>query len=100
MRNSMDETHLRKPSVWGPQFWKTYDIIANTYPKHPTKSERRAVVKFFESQKYLIPCATCAINYKSIIDRYPPEARSRQDLQKWLELLKQKVKKHTENNIK
>ena len=92
----MDESNLRKPSVWGPHFWKMYDIIANTYPKRPNGKERRAMLKFLESQKYLIPCSSCASNYKAIIKRHPPNVESRESLQKWFELLKRKVQEHVD----
>ena len=87
---------LRDPSVWGPKFWATYDIIAETYPKHPDKKERKAAIDFFHSQKYLIPCTTCAHNYQKVYRKYPPDVSSRKALKKWLLLLKEKVAEHVE----
>lgn len=85
---------LHDPKVFGPVFWKTYDIVVDTYPKHPDKKHREAVKMFFRSQKYVIPCASCAQNYRKIYKNHPPQVESRQALQKWLALLKAKVAEH------
>jgi hypothetical protein len=87
---------FRDPKVFGPPFWKTYDIIAATYPKHPNKKEREAAKMFFQSQKYLIPCAICAHNYRKIYKNYPPHLESRTALMAWVATLKAKVAAHVE----
>jgi FAD-linked sulfhydryl oxidase len=79
---------LRDPRVWGPQFWKTYDIIADTFPEHPSEKQRHAARSFFESQKHLIPCKKCARHYKKILRQYPVQTRNRQELQAWLQIVK------------
>uniref|UniRef100_A0A6C0BNM6 thiol oxidase n=1 Tax=viral metagenome TaxID=1070528 RepID=A0A6C0BNM6_9ZZZZ len=86
--------HLRDPKVWGPTFWKTYDIIVQTYPREPNKKQRKAALDFFHSQKYLIPCTRCSKNYRRILRKYPPRVESRPALEEWFTLLKHKVAKH------
>ena len=84
------------PKVFGPTFWKTYDIIAETYPKHPTKKQQAAAKMFFRSQKYLIPCTSCAHNYRLIYKKFPPRVENRETLRAWLQLLKTKVSEHVQ----
>lgn len=86
----------RDPSVWGPKFWAAYDVIAETYPKHPDKKEKSAAKMFFHSQKYLIPCTSCAKNYRKFYKHNPPRLSSRTELKAWLHLLKDDVAKHVE----
>jgi hypothetical protein len=87
----MASEKMHDPKVFGPVFWKTYEIIVETYPHNPNKREKEAAKMFFRSQKYLIPCATCAANYRKIYKTYPPQVDSRDDLKNWLQLLKEKV---------
>lgn len=94
-RRKRTSEELREPKVWGPVFWETYDIIANTYPIHPSRQERRAARLFFRSQKYIIPCETCSENYRAIYKLNPPRVESRESLQQWLAKLKSDVAKHT-----
>lgn len=88
--------NVHDPKVWGPPFWRVYDIIVTTYPHRPSHKERNAVRSFFESQKYLIPCRKCVKGYRSIIRRYPPQVESRDKLTKWLKLVKEETRKHVE----
>ena len=85
---------LREPKHWGPIYWDAYDVVVKTYPRRPTKRERVAAIQYFSSQKYLIPCKTCAGNYRSIYKQYPPRVESREALQKWLDIVKVEVAKH------
>ena len=84
----------RNPLVWGRHFWTVYDLIAETYPHRPSSKEKDAALDYFNSQKYLIPCQTCAANYRSIIKEFPPRVSSRGALQEWLATVKTQVAKH------
>jgi len=90
----MSEEKLRDPRVWGPPFWKVYDILVATYPSKPSQKQRRAMKRYFQVQKYLIPCETCAKNYRSIYSKYPPQVHSKEAMQAWLKILKSEVGKH------
>ena len=94
------EKFIRNPNIWGPAFWKTYDFIVATYPTKPNGKEQKAAIRFFASQRYLIPCESCAKNYRKIYKNHPPRVQSRRSLQKWLDMVKQKVKTHIEKNEK
>jgi hypothetical protein len=83
------------PKVWGPKFWAVYDIIGETYPRHPVEKDKVAVKMFFSSQKRVIPCKTCRKSYKKIYRDHPPQVDSREELQAWIKLLKEKVAQHT-----
>ncbi len=87
-----DPGSLRDPRVWGPQFWKTYDIIVETFPERPSEKQQQAARAFFESQKHLIPCKKCARHYKDILRKHPVKTKNRESLQKWLVILKERVK--------
>ena len=91
---SPSKANMRRPSYWGPTFWKTYDIICETYPTAPTSEEKHAAKRFFYSQRYLLPCKTCRKNYVSIIEQYPPRVESRKALRSWMRMLKEQVNKH------
>jgi len=101
MENSPEsQRNLRDPKVWGPTFWKMYDTIAKTYPKNPSKKQRRAAIEFFHSQKYLIPCTTCSKNYRKFYRKYPPAVKNREALKDWVALLQSDVAKHTAKDKK
>ena len=63
------ETNKRKrvnlsPDFWGPSMWKSIHSIVAGYPEKPTIEEVNALTNFFNSLKYLIPCAKCRVHYE------------------------------------
>jgi mitochondrial FAD-linked sulfhydryl oxidase len=94
-KSSDTSKRKRDPKRWGPIFWEFLTYVVDTYPKKPTRTEQRAIRLLFSSQKFLLPCITCAENYRKIYKANPPQTQSRSTMQAWLALLKQEVAKHT-----
>jgi FAD-linked sulfhydryl oxidase len=94
-KSKSTEASKRDPKRWGKTFWSFYQYVIDTYPEKPTRREQRAMRLLFSSQKFLLPCITCAENYRKIYKANPPQTQSRSTMQAWLALLKQEVAKHT-----
>tara|TARA_B100001123_G_scaffold66517_1_gene74044 strand:- start:3487 stop:4005 length:519 start_codon:yes stop_codon:yes gene_type:complete len=82
------------PSVWGPKLWFALHTITLNYPKKPTYQNKKCYNNFFMSLQYIIPCSTCAKNFKKHLDKYPitDYLDCRKDLVLWL------IKIHNEVN--
>ena len=74
------------PSVWGPVFWTTMHIVTLGYSPNPTKEEKEAVIQFFRSLEFVIPCPICRAHYSKFLKDDPVENHvgSRDALIKWL----------------
>lgn len=94
VRNDKTEASKRDPKVWGPVFWDYYDYVVDMYPEKPTRHEQRAMRLLFSAQKTVLPCVTCAENYRKIYKNHPPQTQSRESMKAWLDHLKQEVAKH------
>lgn len=82
------------PAVWGPFFWHTIHIVALSYPKEPTYTDKRAAKEFYESLVFLLPCPTCREHYAAHLRANPVSTflDKRADLFSWT------VKIHNEVN--
>lgn len=90
------------PDTWGPFFWHTIHIAALGYPQDPSYSQKRAGKEFFESLKFMIPCAICREHYTTHLEKYPitPHLDRRSDLFRWTILLHNEVNKTLEKPVK
>lgn len=81
------------PTVWGPFFWHTIHLVAISYPKNPTYTDKKCAKEFYESLAHLLPCAVCREHYSSHLAENPltPFLDSRTDLLKWTILVHNKV---------
>lgn len=81
------------PIVWGPFFWHTIHLVAISYPKNPTYTDKKCAKEFYESLAHLLPCAVCREHYTSHLAENPltPFLDSRTDLLKWTILVHNKV---------
>lgn len=81
------------PAVWGPFFWHTIHLVAISYPKNPTYTDKKCAKEFYESLAHLLPCAVCREHYASHLAENPltPFLDSRTDLLKWTILVHNKV---------
>ena len=59
--------------IWGPYAWYFLHILSFTYPRNwdILKNISNYYVYFFESLKYLLPCAVCRHHYLLLITKYP-----------------------------
>ena len=61
------------PSTWGPSVWRAIHFIALGCPAEPSVAEAAAYGAFFRSLGAVIPCGTCADNYKRHLAELPME---------------------------
>ena len=82
------------PKVWGPKLWFSLHTITLNYPKKPTYKHKKIYNNFFINLQYILPCSSCAVNYKKHLDKYPIKENldCRKDLVLWL------IKIHNEVN--
>jgi hypothetical protein len=53
-----------RPKLWGPYLWRALHLVALGYPTRPSDAERAAYRAFYENIAHVLPCATCAANYR------------------------------------
>lgn len=61
------------PKTWGSAGWEFLDSIAEGYPLKAAPEEKQGMVEFLRSLAIVIPCHDCRENYRSFVERYPPE---------------------------
>ena len=90
------------PDTWGPFFWHTIHIAALGYPQDPSYAQKRAAKEFFDSLKFMIPCAICREHYITHLEKYPisPHLDRRSDLFRWTILLHNEVNKTLQKPVK
>lgn len=74
------------PTSWGPPAWVFLHCIALTYPKNPTKEDKRHYSAFFDSLGHVLPCKLCRPEYNKWLSKNPvgPHLSSRNKLSAWL----------------
>lgn len=74
------------PTVWGPLFWTTMHIVSLGYSPTPSKEEQSAVIQFYRSLEFVIPCPICRAHYSKFLKDMPVEnhVANRDALVKWL----------------
>lgn len=75
-----------KPSVWGPPGWKFMHYVSLGYPDTPNETDKQHYKEFYESLQHVLPCHTCAQNYKDNLRTMPIDDAlgSRDSLIKWV----------------
>lgn len=75
-----------KPSVWGPPGWKFMHYVSLGYPDAPNETDKQQYKEFYESLQHVLPCHTCAQNYKDNLRTMPIKDAlgSRDSLIKWV----------------
>jgi len=72
---------------WGSSGWKLLHYITLSYPDNPTAIDKKNMKNFFASFQTVIPCKTCATNFKKHMTKYPLTDNilsSRRNLVHWL----------------
>ena len=62
-----------EPSTWGPSLWRAIHFVALGYPSAPSEADARTYGAFFRSLDAVIPCGTCADNYRRHLRELPIE---------------------------
>jgi hypothetical protein len=86
------------PVVWGPFFWHTIHLVALSYPKQPSYTEKRSAKEFYESLQFLLPCAICREHYKDHLQKNPISTflDRREDIFRWTVMVHNEVNKQLE----
>jgi hypothetical protein len=53
-----------QPDIWGKYIWLTIHLVSIGYPKIPNDSDKTDYKEFYENLYKILPCYTCAENYK------------------------------------
>jgi len=74
-----------KQSDWGPQAWSFIHYVALAYPDNPTEEDKKYYKNFYVNLQNVLPCKTCASNYKKNIDKksVDPALSGKEELFKW-----------------
>ena len=59
------------PTVWGPSTWLLYHSVPLDYPDNPTTSDKENIKQFYTNIGLVIPCASCKLNYKKHLQKFP-----------------------------
>jgi hypothetical protein len=68
------------PTFWGPYFWKTIHLAILGLPGKLTTEHKHALVQFFNSLIYLLPCQACQAHYTSYLEEYPLDVSSKEKI--------------------
>ena len=90
-----------KPSVWGPPGWKFMHYVSLGYPEKPSETDKQNYKAFYESLQYILPCHTCAQNYKENLKTMPivKALETRDSLIRWVIDIHNKVNNETKKPI-
>jgi len=89
------------PAVWGPLFWNTMHVVSLGYTNNPSQDEQTAVIQFYKSLEFVIPCPICRAHYSKFLKEMPVEnnVTNRDTLVKWLFDLHNKVNKQLNKSV-
>ena len=86
------------PKIWGSHAWIFLHSIAYSYPENPSKEEKKAIIDFLNSLKYILPCKTCSELYKKDLkimsNSLKNASLNRNNLIKWINEMHNKVNKN------
>lgn len=71
------------PLMWGKEAWRFIHFVALSFPDDPTEKQKKSYYNFFASLQDVLPCPTCAKNFKKKMDEKPPNMENRQTLFRW-----------------
>ena len=71
------------PKIWGRQGWHFIHCVAMSYPQNPTDQDKHNYTAFFRSLQNVLPCPSCAENFRAKMEKYPPSLENPQSLFKW-----------------
>jgi len=71
------------PKMWGPHAWKFMEAMVFNYPENPTKKEKDAAIKFFDSLMILLPCEKCRKHYVDNRKKRKIDVTNKDKFTKW-----------------
>lgn len=63
---------MAAPANWGPHLWKSIHYIALGFPVKPSATDKANYKAFFMNLPEVLPCFSCAQNYKRHLGEIPP----------------------------
>jgi len=75
------------PDYWGPVFWEVMYLGAAGFSAKPTPNEKLGFRLFFDSLRYVLPCAKCRADYDQYLTTNPvtdKDLESRNALFAWV----------------
>jgi hypothetical protein len=75
------------PEIWGKYAWNFLHLVTLDYPDHPTEEDKQNYHNFFNSLKFVLPCAKCRYNLSHHLKKYPltnEVLSSKDNLIKWV----------------
>jgi hypothetical protein len=75
------------PDYWGPVFWEVMYLGAAGFSAKPTPNEKLGFRLFFDSLRYVLPCAKCRADYDQYLTTSPvtdKDLESRNALFAWV----------------
>ena len=91
-----------KPDIWGKYLWISIHFIAMEYPHHPSDEDKNNYRIFFQQLQHVVPCVTCANNYKDHLVRFPLNDKvmeNRSNLFQWTVDMHNEVNKITNKDV-
>lgn len=67
----------------GRASWKLFHTIMARFPDTPTPDESTALQSYIHLFVRLYPCGECADHFQHIVDKFPPQVRSRSSAAAW-----------------
>ena len=87
------------PDFWGPYFWKTIHLAIIGLPDILETNHKKALIQFFNSLIYLLPCQNCRNHYSSYIEENPLNVSSKHAIWLWSVNLHNSVNKRSNKKI-
>ena len=70
-------------NIWGPKVWSFIHTVTINYPVKPETSDKEHVTTLLYAISDTLPCDTCKEHFKKIINKHPPDVKSRETLFNW-----------------
>ncbi|KDN48198.1 hypothetical protein K437DRAFT_218372, partial [Tilletiaria anomala UBC 951] len=68
----------------GRATWHFLHTMTLRFPETPTKAQSEQLKDFITLFSHLYPCGECASHFQLLLQRYPPQVRSRKHASLWL----------------
>lgn len=70
-------------NIWGPKVWTFIHTVTINYPNNPEQSDKERIAALMYAISDTLPCDTCKEHFKKLINKYPPNVKSRETLFNW-----------------
>ncbi|RLV91209.1 FAD-linked sulfhydryl oxidase ERV2 [Spathaspora sp. JA1] len=67
----------------GRASWKLFHTILARYPDTPSESERKTLENYINLFAQVYPCGDCARHFMKLLQKYPPQTKSRKTAALW-----------------